>query len=367
MERHVIQNSKRIVIKVGSSILATKDYALDNKWIKDFARQVTVLLTKGYEVIIVSSGAIAAGMGILGMKKRPKSLPEQQACAALGQGYLMKIYEDSFKRSSFHTAQVLLTWEDIGQRKRYLNVENTLRALLSKRAVPIINENDTVSIDEIKFGDNDKLSALVANIVDADLLIMLTDVDGLYDGNKKCIGIIKEIDDGIENIAGGTNKEGSKGGMRTKLDACKISISSGINCVIANGRKKDILLRILKGEDIGTLFVANKNKMGSRKKWIAYHTKAQGKVIVDDGAKEAILKKNKSLLPCGVKKVEGKFLYGDVVLITDINGKAFAKGLSSYNRDDLDNIKGLSTKDAEKVIKEGFYEEAVHRDNLAII
>jgi len=269
MERLKIKKAKRIVIKVGASVLTAhvgggrdRPLRLDEKWIGDFAGQVAVLFKKGCQVVIVSSGAIAAGMGILGMKKRPKALPEQQACASLGQGYLMKTYEEFFRKKGFHAAQILLTWEDIREKRRYLNAENTLHTLLGKKAVPVINENDTVSVDEIKFGDNDKLSALVASMVSADLLIMLTDVDGLYiDGKKTVASVVRDINAGVEKLACGTDKECSRGGMRTKIDAAKIVTRSGIDCVIANGREKNVVLKILNGEKTGTLFQAHGTKI----------------------------------------------------------------------------------------------------------
>ena len=272
MEREKIKKAKRIVVKVGASVLTKivgdgrgRPLRLDRRWIRDFAGQVSVLLKQGRQVSVVSSGAIAAGMGILGIKKRPKSLPEQQACAALGQGYLMKTYEEFFRKKGFHAAQILLTWEDIRERRRYLNAENTLHTLLSKKAVPVINENDTVSVDEIRFGDNDKLSALVASLVSADLLIMLTDVEGLYiDGKNTVASVVRDINADIERFACGTDKECSRGGMKTKLDAAKIAVKSGIDCVIANGREKDALLKILNGDKIGTLFQAHKNKITGR-------------------------------------------------------------------------------------------------------
>ncbi len=271
MEREKIKKAKRIVVKIGASVLTRvgngrgRSLQLDERWIKNFAKQVAALFKEGRQVIVVSSGAIAAGMGLLGMKKRPKSLPEQQACAALGQGHLMKMYEEYFKKNGFHAAQILLTWEDIREKRRYLNAANTLHVLLSKKAVPVINENDTVSVDEIKFGDNDKLSALVASLVSADLLVMLTDVEGLYIDDKKTVaGVVKDIHMGIEKIAAGTDKECSRGGMKTKLDAAKIAVKSGIDCVIANGKEKGILLKIVRGEKVGTLFQASKNKITGR-------------------------------------------------------------------------------------------------------
>lgn len=282
MERKKIKKAKRIVIKVGASVLTVgggrdRSLRLDERWMKDFARQIAVLFKKGNEVIIVSSGAIAAGMGLLGMKKRPGNLPEQQACASLGQGYLMKIYEEFFRKKGFHAAQILLTWEDIREKRRYLNAENTLHTLLAKKAVPVINENDTVSVDEIKFGDNDKLSALVASLVSADLLIMLTDVDGLFIDSKKTVAsVIKDIHAGLEKVAAGTDKECSAGGMKTKLDAAKIAVKSGIDCVIANGREKDVLLKILRGEKIGTFFQAHKNKITGKE----FYDKAINQVVL---------------------------------------------------------------------------------------
>jgi len=284
MEREKIKKAKRIVIKVGASVLTlntgtgrSRSLCLDEKWIKSFASQVATLFKKGYQVVIVSSGAIAAGMGLLGMKNRPKGLPEQQASAALGQGYLMKTYEEFFRKKGFHAAQILLTWEDLREKRRYLNAENTLHTLLSKKAVPVINENDTVSVDEIKFGDNDKLSALVASLVSADLLIMLTDVDGLYiDDKKTIISVVREINSEIEKLACGTDKECSRGGMKTKLEAAKIAIRSGIDCVIANGREKDALLKILRGEKTGTLFQAHKHKITGRD----FYDKAINQVVL---------------------------------------------------------------------------------------
>ncbi len=368
MYRENIKKAKRIVVKIGTSVLTSKDFALNRSWIGTFANEIRVLLKEGREVIVVSSGAIAAGMYLLGIKKRPQSLPEQQACAALGQGYLIKTYEDFFKRRGFHAAQVLLTWEDISERRRYLNAENTLRTLLSKNAVPVINENDTVSVDEIRFGDNDKLSALVANLIDADLLVMLTDVEGLcLDKDRACLDTVTEIDAALEKAACGTDKECSLGGMKTKLEACRIVMSSGIYCVIANGHKKDVLLRVMNGERIGTLFVPRNDKLQARKRWIAYNARAAGRIIVDDGAREALAKKNKSLLACGVKKIDGRFFYGDVILIAGSDGNEFAKGLSNYSAEDLEKIKGLSTKEIRKVIEKGFYQEVVHKDNLVIL
>ncbi|MFH1478183.1 MAG: glutamate 5-kinase [Candidatus Omnitrophota bacterium] len=368
MERKDLKKLKRIVIKIGTSALVSKGLELDRSRIKGLTEEIAGFIKKGYEVIVVSSGAIAVGMYLLKMDKRPNNLPEQQACAAIGQHHLINIYDSLFKKKGLLVAQVLLTWEDIRDRRRYLNAENTMHTLLSKKTVPIINENDTVSVDEIKFGDNDMLSALVANLVSADLLIMLTDVDGLYsEGMKDCIDVVKDIDQRLEKSACGTNKECSLGGMKTKLEACKIAMSSGIYCVIANGHKKDVLSKVLDGEKIGTFFIPKGTKMQARKRWIAYNAKSQGKIFVDEGAENALTKKNGSLLACGVKKIEGRFLYGDIVSVLRMDGTEFAKGLSNYGSEDLDRIKGMTTKDIEKAIDKNFYQEIIHRDNLVIL
>lgn len=262
MERQNIKKAKRIVIKVGTSVLASKDFSLDKSWIKDFTKQIASLLKQGREVVVVSSGAIAAGMHLLGIKKRPGNLPDKQACAAVGQGNLINTYDIFFRKTGFQVAQILLTWEDMRDKRRYTNAKHTINTLLAKSVVPIINENDTVAVEEIKFGDNDMLSALVANLVGADVLIMLTDVDGFCVGdNKRCLGVVTEIDSSIEKAARGTEKEYSLGGMKTKLEACKIAMASNVHCVIANGRKKDIMAKIIKGENVGTIFVPKKSKV----------------------------------------------------------------------------------------------------------
>jgi len=369
MDRNRFIDAKRIVVKVGTSVLASGDGGLDRKWFDDFSRQVGGLIKeRKKEIIIVSSGAIAAGMHLLGMKKRPRTLPEQQACAAIGQGLLINAYRDSFEKEGLCVAQILLTREDIRDRHRYLNAENTLRTLLDKSIVPIINENDTVAIEEIKFGDNDTLSALSANLVGAELLIILTDVEGFRLPQKKeYLDIVKEIDFLIEKSAGLASSEYSTGGMKTKLEACKICMSSGIYCVIANGRRKNVLVDILNGERIGTLFVPKKARLKARKRWVAYNARPRGRIIVDEGARSALVEKHSSLLACGVKSVEGDFSYGDVVSIVSIEGVEFARGLSNYSSTNLEKIKGKNTKEAEKILKENFYEEVVHRDNLVIL
>jgi len=366
MNRQNLKNAKRIVIKIGTRILVSREAYLNKKIISDFAAQISKLLKKDYEIIVVSSGAIGAGMHLMGLKNRPKVLPELQACAALGQGHLIKTYEDSFNRNGFHAAQVLLTEEDLKERDRHWNASNTLNALLRKRIVPVVNENDTVSIDEIRFGDNDALSARLSNFVKADLLIMLTDVEGFCIDNK-CVDIVREIDLNIKRQALEAKSEFSRGGMRTKLEACSIAMSSGVHCVIADGRSKDIILKVVSGEKVGTLFVPKKNKMSIKKGWIAYNARVQGNITVDEGARDALINKNRSLLASGIKSIEGDFKSGAIISINFGNCAPFAKGVSNYSSQDLEIIKGKTSRQIGKIIDKGFYEEAVHRDNLVIL
>lgn len=356
MTKRLVDKTDRIVVKVGTSVLTYKNYILDKNWIEDFVNEVVELIQRGKSIAIVSSGAIACGMGILGLNKRPKILSELQACAAIGQSRLMNIYEETFSKKKYHVAQILLTGEDMFDRHRYLNAKTTIETILKKKAVPIINENDTVAVDEIKFGDNDRLSSLVANLIDADLLIMLTDVDGLYGLDRDKISIVKEITPEIEQFAEDTKSEGSLGGMNTKLEAARIATNSGISCVIVNGREQRVLNRVLEGEAIGTLFLPRGSKMKAKKRWLAYSMKAKGVLVVDEGAKQALIKGSKSLLACGIKEVEGKFGHYELVSILDSNRKEFARGLSNYNSEQLQKIKGRK-----------HYEEVVHRDNLVIL
>ncbi len=351
-----LNKTERIVVKVGTSVLTSKNYRLDKDWIRDFVNEVVELIERGKSIVIVSSGAIACGMGILGLNKRPKVLSELQACAAIGQSRLMNIYEETFGQKNYHVAQILLTGEDMFDRHRYLNAKRTIETILEKKAVPIINENDTVAVDEIRFGDNDRLSSLVANLIDADILVILTDVDGLYDSGGDKISVVKEITPEIERFAEGTKSEGSLGGMNTKLEAARIAINSGINCVIVNGREERVLNRAIEGKAIGTLFLSRGSKMKAKKRWLAYSMKVKGFLVVDDGAKQALIKGGRSLLACGIKDVEGEFLHYELVSILDNSRKEFARGLSNYSSEELQKIKGKS-----------HYEEAVHRDNLVIL
>jgi len=357
MRRQFPHKIKRIVVKVGSSMLASNHGGLDNKIIEELVNQICSLVASGKEVILVSSGAIASGLAEMGLKVRPQDLSSLQAAASIGQSILMQRYNDYFKKNKVSCAQVLLTWEDFCQRQRYLNARNTVSKLLGYKIVPIINENDAVSTDEIKFGDNDKLSALVANLVEADLLILLSDVDGLYRTKKDdIISVVEQLTDEIKKLAKGTDKKLiSRGGMISKLEAVEIATQAGIPCVIANGKTKDSLAKILDSQDIGTLFLPKKDKLIARERWIAFGTKSKGKIIVDDGAREALVKKGKSLLCPGVIDLDGKFTSGDMVSIVDKNHREFARGICNYSSTELKNIKGCKGK-----------EEVIHRDDLVI-
>lgn len=367
-------NKKILVIKIGTSVLTDEKGGLDNNIMRGIAEQVVELKKEGFGVIIVTSGAIVEGMQILGLSKRPENLPEIQACAAIGQAQLMKIYDEHFRKLGYVTAQILLTQDDINDRTRYLNARNTLLALLDKNIIPIVNENDTVSTEEIKFGDNDRLSSLVSNLIEADKLIIMSDVDGLYKFDKKektkkeLIHKVERITEEIEMMVEDERRSRfGVGGMGTKLEAAKIVTNAGIDCVIANGRTKGILIDIINGKAIGTLFAARQPKQSAKKRWIAYSSKTAGKVRVDSGAKDALINKNRSLLSSGVVECIGKFDAGDAVGIVDENNKEFARGITNYSSLELSKIKGSKTGDIEKILGYKYYDEVVHRDNLVIL
>ncbi len=367
MEREIISKAKKIVVKIGTSVLTAKGCSIEPSRIEKIASSVNSLTEKNMDICLVSSGAISAGMTLLSLKERPKSLPRLQAAAAVGQRRLMDLYADAFLRFGRQVAQILLTKEDLKDRRRYLNARNTIGALLKEKVIPIINENDTVTVDEIKFGDNDRLSALVASLIDADLLIMLSDVDGLYGGDK-LIKTVDEISSEVEAMASGTDKESCVGGMVTKLDAAKIVRHAGIPCIIANGRRDSILERITDGEDVGTLFLPRRRKLDSRKQWMAFNLKPQGKVYLDKGAVEALLKGGRSLLAAGIVQAEGKFKEADMVSIVDAGTKKeIGRGITNYSRQELDEIKGLKTAEIKKVTGARYYEEVIHRDNLVLM
>lgn len=324
---------KRLVVKVGTGVLTGAGAA-------PVVAQIVALHKQGKQVILVSSGAIAAGMTALGLKQRPKKLEQLQACAAIGQGKLMAGYDALFGKHNLNVAQVLLTHDDLRSRHRHLSARNTLFQLLADGVIPIINENDTVAVDEIKFGDNDRLSALVATLVDADLLVILSHIEGVWDRDKKRIPIIPAITRDIEALAGGTDRVTSVGGMKSKIESAKIVTRAGVPLVIADGERTDVLAAILATEDVGTLFLPKSARLESRKRWIAFFQKPAATIIVDDGAKRALCDGGKSLLAKGVARTEGEFAAGDVVSICGIDGAEFARGLTRdgdviVHRDDL--------------------------------
>lgn len=350
-----VKSYKRIVVKIGSSLFYNKGQ-LDRLRFFDIVGAVNSLIAiDKKEIIIVSSGAIALGMDILKESNRPKELSFLQAAAAIGQSALMENYNKEFKRHGIHCAQILLTWDDFDNRNRYLNAKKTLLALLKLGVVPIINENDTISTDEIKFGDNDTLSARVAALISADLLIILSDVDGLLDKNKNVIPVVGQITPEIKALACPTNKKTCVGGMITKIEAAKIAIDSGIPCVIANGRRNRIIHSVMQCPDkFGTLFV-NKKKLTERERWLAFGTKPKAKIIVDDGAKLALLNK-KSLLSVGVTALEGSFDVDNIISIVDKQGNEFGRGKAMLSSKQLDKVKGMRTD-----------KEVVHCDNIVIL
>jgi glutamate 5-kinase len=348
----------RLVVKLGTGVLTDSRKQPDLAQMEQLVAQIAAQRKAGKELVLVTSGAVGAGMGALGYEKRPTGLAELQACAAVGQSRLMTTYENLFSRFGLHVAQVLLTHEDLEHHERHLNARNTLVTLLNRGVVPIINENDAVSFTELKFGDNDKLSALVACLLPADLLIILTTVDGVLENfgkaNPKTITTIEAIDEAVEKIAGGTDSATAIGGMATKIQAAKIATRSGIALVIASGKKKEVLARILAGEEEGTMFVPQPNKLKGRKRWIAFFHHPKGTLFVDEGAKKALREKGRSLLPPGVARCEGNFAAGEVVRLCDLDGTEFARGIAEFG----------SVEIKERQLKRV---EVVHRDNLVVL
>ncbi len=364
---------KRIVIKIGSNILADRIEGLDNDRIASLSNDISEIHSKGYEVVIVSSGAVAAGMKKLGLKEKPGDIKLKQAAAAAGQSSLMWAYERSFARYDKKVAQVLLTRDDLSDRKRYINSKNTLLTLLNYGVIPVINENDTVSTDEIKFGDNDNLAALVSGLIEAEMLIILSDVDGLYtedprqNPEAKLIKTVDRITPELERIAGGAGSIVGTGGMYSKLLAAKRAMKYGITVNIISGKQSGLLQSVLKGEKCGTLFLPLQKKLTSRKGWIAYASKSKGNVIIDDGAVGAIIEKGKSLLPSGIVSVEGVFDIGDTISCIDIRGNRIAKGLTNYSSAEIDKIKGKKTSEIERIIGYKYSDEVIHRDNMVVL
>ncbi len=366
-----LKTARRLVIKIGSSTLTYSSGKLNLYQLERLVREIADLKNQGLEIIIVTSGAVGAGMGKMGLVKRPKNIPEKQALAAIGQGILMHMYEKFFGEYDLTVAQILLTREDFVHRERYLNARNTLLTLLNFDVIPIINENDTVAFEEIKFGDNDTLAALVAGLVDADLLILLSDIDGLYTHDPRktksaiLIKIVEEITPEIMVAAGGAGSKLGSGGMLTKIEAAKISGNSGVPLLILNGSREGIMRQVISGFNPGTLFLPREDRLNMRKTWIAVASKIEGILYVDEGAAEALGQKGKSLLPSGIKNIEGDFERGCVVKVIGEKGE-IARGIVNYSAQEIKQIKGCQSWQIETILGYKDYDEVIHRNNLTL-
>ncbi len=371
--KNIVSKCKRIVIKIGSAVL-TSSRGLDRVVVHRLSDQIAELLNAGREIIIVSSGAISSGMKKLGLKERPKTIPAKQATAALGQSFLMQAWEEAFDKYEILVAQILLTGEDLADRKRYLNARNTLETLLEWKVVPIVNENDTVITNEIKFGDNDQLSVLIAGLIGAELIINLTDIQGLFDSDPRdnpearLISTVHRVDENLLACASNQCTELGTGGMVSKLLAARKAMSIGIPMIIAPGKKRDVILDIFSGEDIGTLFVPHGRLYYGKKVWLAHLPYPSGDLIIDSGAVKALVEQGKSLLPVGIKEVRGIFDEGAPVrCIDEETGNVIAIGLTNYKSIEIEKIKGHHTRDIEKLLGYKHYDEIIHRNNLALL
>jgi len=367
----LLANSKRVLIKIGSAVLTGED-GLDLQIIEQLVDEMAQLTKKGYQIVIVTSGAIASGKHRMGLTGKLKNMPQKQAAAAIGQGRLMRVYSNAFGKYGLFVAQILLTMSDLTDRKRFLNIRNTLSTLIEWGVIAVINENDTVAVDEIKFGDNDHLAAMITNIIEADLLINLTSTEGLYDSNPsqsgkaKLISLVKEFTKEIEAAATEETTATGLGGMKSKVLAARKVTAFGIPCIIAPGKKKGVLQDIFAGKEIGTLFLPASEHLSSRKHWIAFTLRSRGRLFLDDGAKKALLEEGKSLLPSGIVKVEGDFAIGDPVACVDMEGTIVAKGLVNYGAPEIRKIMGLKSSRIEQILGYKDYDEIIHRDNLAV-
>lgn len=369
----IVRDAKRLVIKVGSAVLANGGIGLHRPTLERICRELSSLRQEGREIILVSSGAILAGMSRLGLKERPSSIPLKQAAAAAGQTLLMRHYEEAFDPYRQTVAQLLLTQEDFRSRARYLNARNTLFTLLHLGVLPVINENDTVAVEEIRFGDNDNLSVLVATLVGADLLVILTDLDGVYtadprrDADARLIPRVSRRSGEVSFWAGGSGTGLGTGGMETKVDAARRASASGIPTIVANGLVEGVLLRVLRGEEVGTLFEASPSRMRGRKRWLAFASQPRGRISVDAGAREALIRGGRSLLPSGVVSASGGFEAGEVVSLSGADGAEFARGVANYDADQVERIKGVRTDRIEEALGSRPFDEVIHRDNLVIL
>ncbi len=373
IRREILKIASTIVVKIGTNVLTDDSGCLDRARIQSLADQLSRIRAMKREVVLVSSGAIGAGVGRLNLSKRPTELPQLQACAAVGQSVLMQTYQECLSPHGIAPAQILLTAGDFDNRGRYLNVRHTIRALFEYRCLPIINENDTVAVAEIRFGDNDHLAAMVANLLRVPLLILLTNVDGLFtadpreDASAKLVATVPHIDRAITEMAGITKSTLGTGGMKSKLRAARLATAAGGAVIMGNGATPGILDRIFAGEEVGTLFLPHGDATPSWKRWLGYTARPQGVFVLDDGACNALLKQGKSLLPVGVSEVKGSFGKGEVVSLIDGQGIEIARGLSNYSSIDAEKMRGLNTDQITRTLGKLPYVEIVHRDNLAVI
>ena len=372
-KKPILHRARRVVIKIGSQILSSQT-GIEEGRVKGLVRDLAELHDQKRDIIVVSSGAVAAGMTRLGVKERPKTIPQKQALAAVGQIKLMALYERYFSRFEKNVAQVLLTHEDLANRQRYLNAKHTFQMLLESSIIPIVNENDTVAVEEMKFGDNDHLSSLVATLLEADLLVILSDVQGVYDrdprmhGDARLIPLITDIKGTAPTISGGSQSEFGTGGIVTKLEAAEKAAAAGIPTLIISGLEAGSLSNVFDASaEAGTLVIPDENRLTIRKHWIAYNLKPAGEIVVDQGAYDAVVQRGKSLLPSGLKEIRGSFGVGESVRCLDPRGREFARGLVNYNALELNQIKGLHTSKIDKVLGYKAYDEIIHRDDLVIL
>ena len=373
MRRELLKSVKRVVIKIGSRVLTDDDGGLDHAVIGRICGEIAHLRERGKQVVLVSSGAIAAGRSELGLTEKPRTIPHKQAAAAIGQTRLMRAYEEALAPHGLKAAQLLLTSEDLGSRQRFLNARATIDTLLGFGIIPVINENDTVVVDEIKFGDNDNLSALVTNVAESDLLVILTDVEGLYSADPcenpeaRLIPLVQAITRELERAAGGSASSVGTGGMVTKVAAAKKAGKNGVPTILVAGKRVGILSSAMRGEEVGTLFLPQGTGLNRRKHWIAYTLKPSGRVIVDDGARSVLQKKGKSLLPSGIVGVEGRFERGACVRICGIDGGEFARGLSDYSNSEIERLAGHNSSEIEELLGYRYADVVIHRDNLVLM
>jgi glutamate 5-kinase len=371
--QEIAASARLVIVKVGSRVLTTADGKLDDHRIDSLGEELSELMAQDRKVVLVSSGAVAAGIGRLGLDRRPTDLAKLQAVAAVGQAYLIETYDRVFRRHGHHAAQVLLTSEDLNDRTRYLNVRNTILTLLEYGAVPVVNENDTVAVDElaIAFGDNDRLAAMVTNLIRAPLMVILSDVDGLFDGDpaspdSKLVPTVTRLDDAVMAYVRDKQSGLTKGGMASKLSAARMATLAGENVVIANGHVPGVLRQIMAGRTVGTLLLAQGKSVSPWKRWIGFSARPCGQLVIDAGAQKAVLQRGRSLLAAGVLSVSGSFRKGDIVALCDADGMEIARGLTNYPSDEIAKIRGLQSRQIAQVLGYHPYDEVIHRDNLAI-